>query len=179
MVRLTNVDSNPDTIGWGGGEVEGTFDAATSGPSLIKATFSLPSSGPYRFFGGSGAAVSIEPSGNERSYSIPLTLVRLGDQGVPRVDVTLTVVECDAGGNSIGRSKQGVFSLTPPVARPASFALAGSVSMGEALKQRRHELGMTQEAVAEFVGLHPSTVSRIERGLSCSDGTCSKINKIL
>ncbi len=180
MIRLSNVDgSNPqggDTIPWGGGSVFATFTAATPAPGRIKVSFQL-TGGPFRFFGGSDTATVIEDSGAARDYRIPLQIVRLEKTAVPRVDVDLTAVEIDAQGGDVGRSKRGVFSLTPPLLPPPG--LEGIGSMGRALRQRRRELGMSQQALAEHVGLARSTISRMERGLRCSSASCAKVGKIL
>ena len=43
-------------------------------------------------------------------------------------------------------------------------ARALAVGLGERLRRRREDLGLTQAQVAEAVGLEPDTVGRLERG---------------
>lgn len=38
------------------------------------------------------------------------------------------------------------------------------VRFGELVRQKRHELGLTQEELAEKAGLHPTYVGSVERG---------------
>lgn len=188
MVILTEVDGSNQQgtkkIKWGGGEIDAKFIAETDESKIVKATFSIPE-GPYRLAGDQILrtwGLKYDLSGGPEVVQ-SLSIVRLDNDSVPRVDVHLTVVEVekvDSGWREIGTPEPGgPIVLTPPLTKPRSLAAARPVSMGEALKRRRRQLGMSQRAVAEHVGLHPSTISRVERGLSCSDGTCSKIEKIL
>lgn len=41
-----------------------------------------------------------------------------------------------------------------------------SVALGRVIAQRRRDAGLTQEALAYRCGLHPTTISQLERGVN-------------
>lgn len=54
------------------------------------------------------------------------------------------------------------------------------IYLGSRIKERRQEMGMSQEALAEKAGISPNTVSRIEGGLTAmSVGIFQKLVQIL
>jgi len=173
VISIDGSRAVPKVIGREGGDVTAVFSAhSIGGASRLTARYRLFATDPYAFANPPPdqakeaflAAAAVGPDSQE--YPKPLTIVRQGaGADVVRLDIRLEVQEVGAQGQPIGAPEEDIVSVT--------------VALDQALKQMRAAQGMSQQDLADRLGVSPSTVSRLERGGAASDQTMRKVEDVL
>ena len=170
------VAANPPSIPAQGGTTVVTFEASTDqGSSKLTADYSLDSGVPFQLVGPTQLQQS-SVSETPRDYPQSLKLQKTGSGSAANVKVNVLVTEVGSG-QTFNRSCRVTIAAA---AAAVSFAAGGAASLGDRLRAHRDANDLTQQDVADKVGISRSHVSGIERGeADPSDEIRQKLEKMM
>jgi predicted XRE-type DNA-binding protein len=177
------VTPNPPALPAAGGPLMVTFQASTDqGSSRLEADYGLDAGVPYQLTGPvrmPAASVSAIPA----DFSQALTLQAAGGFA-PNVRINVTVRDLSTG-DTFARSCRVTLEAPPAMAAPppAAFEPAAApreaAPLGERLQALRQTRDLTQQEVADQVGISRRQVSRVEHGQPHSEAIHDRLEKFL